>query len=136
MLPEAQRGNNADSLLLKAAALYNKKDYSGALPLLQSSIAGRPDETAFVLATGLCFLKTNQYDSAIKIFDKINEGNSVYKNQGAWYKALTLLKENDIPGCQKLLESIPADSDKFNDAKELMKKIKKIALPSSPKGGN
>ena len=123
-LSASQRGAGNDSLILQAVSLFNKKDYTGSLPLLRSVLAGKPNETDLFLATGVCYMQTNRYDSAIKIFDQVANGNTVYKNQATWYKALVLLKQNKPDDCYKVLESLPAEADNIKEARELMKKIK------------
>ena len=121
-LSEGQRGVN-DTLAVKAASLYNKKDYSQALPLLQKTLSAKPDDTELMLATGVCYMQTAKTDSAIKIFDKIADGSTVYKNQAIWYKALVLLKQNKLEECYTILKTIPVGVDHYKAAGELMKKI-------------
>jgi len=123
-LSAAERGSNNDTLLLQAVNLFNKKDYAQSLPLLKSVLAGKPNETDIIVATGICYLQTNQYDSAIKVFDEVANVNTVYKNLAIWYKALVLLKENKPEDCYRVLETLPPEADNIKEAKELMKKIK------------
>lgn len=123
-LSAGQRGAATDSLALKAVDLFNKKDYAGSLPLLKEVRINKPDETDIFLATGICFLQINKPDSALNIFNIIADGNTVYKNQAIWYKALVLLRQNKIDDCYKVLETLPPEADNYEDAKVLMKKIK------------
>jgi len=123
-LSTGERGTGSDTLLLEAVNLFNKKDYNNSLPLLKNILVNNPNETDLVIATGVCYMQISEYDSAIKIFDNLANGNTVYKNQAIWYKALTLLKENKIDVCYKVLESLPADADNIKEARELMRKIK------------
>lgn len=123
-LSAGERGANDDSILLQAANFFNRKDYERSLPLLKNVLIRKPNETDIAIATGICYLQTNQPDSAIKIFDQVANGNTVYKSQAIWYKALTLLKENKPEDSYRVLESLPAEADNINEAKELMKKIK------------
>ena len=123
-LSASQRGASNDSLVLQAVSLFNKKDYAGSLPLLKNILAGKPNETDLFLATGICYLQTNKPDAALEIFNTIAKGNTVYKNQATWYKALVLLKQNKPDDCYKVLESLPAEADNIKEARELMNKIK------------
>jgi tetratricopeptide (TPR) repeat protein len=122
-LSVGQRGNVVDTLLINAATLYNKKEYAAALPILQKIIIAKPQETSFTLATGVCYLQTLQYGDALKLFTEIENGNSVFKQQATWYKALTYLKQNKLSDCYNVLKTIPTDADKYKEATELMKKI-------------
>lgn len=124
-LSAGERGTDNDTALLRIVNLFNKRDYEHSLPLLKNALARDSSKTDLLIATGFCFLQINQPDSAIKIFNHIINGNTVYTNQATWYKALTLLKENKIDSCYKVLESLPADADNREEASELMKKIKK-----------
>ena len=123
-LSAGQRGAKTDTLELKAVDLFNKKDYAGSLPLLKKVLAEKPNETDLLLANGISFLQVNQTDSALRIFNIIAEGNTVYKKQAIWYKALVLLKQNNLNECYIKLESLPPEADNYKEAKELMKKIK------------
>jgi tetratricopeptide (TPR) repeat protein len=123
-LSAGERGADNDTLILQAINLFNKKDYEQSLPLLKKILTSKPNETDLIIATGICYLQTNHPDSAIKIFDRVANGNTVYKSEAIWYKALALLKENKPEECYKVLESLPADADNIKEAKELMKKIK------------
>lgn len=119
-----ERGKN-DSSLSRAASSYNKKDYATALPLLENAVADNPKETQLILAIGVCYMQTNQNDWALRSFDQIAEGKSVYKNKAQWYKALTLLKQNKLTDCKTTLQSIPKDADEYNIATELLNKLPK-----------
>jgi tetratricopeptide (TPR) repeat protein len=128
-LPAVQRGNNDDTLLLKAANFYNNKDYPNALPLLQNILTRKPDETELHLAAGICYLQTGQYDSASKVFDQIAGGSTVFNTQATWYKALVFLKQNKIDECYHLLATLSKDADKYEAAQQLMKKIDSQRTP-------
>jgi predicted Zn-dependent protease len=123
-LPGGERGNPDDSLLVRAADLYNQKDYTKALPLLRDILARKPDETQVKLASGVCYLQTGQFDSATRVFNEIVSGTTVFKNEAVWYKALSALKQNKLDECYRILESLPAEASRYKEAKELMKKIK------------
>lgn len=122
-LPAGQRGNNDDTVLIKAVNFYNNKDYPNALPLLQNILTGKPDETELQLAAGICYLQKGQYDSASNVFDRIAGGSTVFNIQATWYKALVFLKQNKIDECYHLLAALPNDADRYKSAQQLMKKI-------------
>lgn len=112
-----------DSLILKAAILYNKNNFSEALPLLaeaQKNFVN--DELKLVIA--ICLLKTNKDDEAITALDRVIAGKSVYIGEALWYKAMLLLKQNKLQACSGVLKLISPDSDKYKDAQDLSAKIK------------
>jgi predicted Zn-dependent protease len=122
-LPGGERGNPDDSLLVKASDLYNRKDYSKALPFLREILTRKPGETQLKLASGICYLQTGQFDPATGVFNEIASGTTVFKNEAVWYKALTELKQNRLDECYRILESLPAEAARYKKARELMKKI-------------
>lgn len=122
-LSSAERGNKADTLVTRAVSLYNKKDYQHAMPLLQSISVKQPGDVQLLMATGICYLQTGQYDSSINLFDKISTGTTVFKNDAVWYKALVFLKQNKPEDCYTVLLTLSNDADKYKEAQELMKKI-------------
>lgn len=122
-LPGGERGNGDDSLLIKAAALYNQKDYTKALPLLRDIGTRKPGETQMKLALGFAWVQTGQYDSGTIVFDEISNGATIFKNDAIWFKALAMLKQNKLDECYRLLEGLPTDAGKYKEARELMKKI-------------
>jgi len=122
-LPEAQRGADNDSLRVAAARLYNREKYAEALPLLGAVIAEQPGAVEFRLATGVSYLQTGKYDSAMVLFDIIAAGTTVFKEKAVWYKALILLKQNKLDDCYIVLASLPPDADNYKEAQKLMKDI-------------
>lgn len=124
-LSVVQRGDPADSILLKAAELYNKQDYNGALPLLLRSIEAAPADMQLQLAAGYSYLQTGNTREADSLFEKIAAGNSVYKYEAVWYKALSLLKADKKEECAALLHTLPEQSSRYASAKELLKKMKR-----------
>jgi predicted Zn-dependent protease len=95
------------------------------LPMLQQLSVKYPDDKSLPLAEGISLMQTGQYDAAIVIFDSLAAGQTVYKEQGIWYKALALLKQNKLDECTAQLKSLPKESSKYKEATELIKKIEK-----------
>jgi predicted Zn-dependent protease len=124
-LSTGERGANTDSFLIKAANSYNQKKYAEALPMLQQLSVKYPDDKSLQLAAGISLMQTGQADAAIVIFDSLVAGQTVYKDQGTWYKALALLKQNKLDECSGLLKSFPKEAGKYKEAMELIKKIEK-----------
>lgn len=124
-LSPGQRGGADDSLLARVATLYNKQEYSEAIPLLETLINRHPADNELLLAKGISQLKINQPDSALVVFNSLINGQSVFKNQGLWYKALALLKQNKLAECAEALNDISPVSDRYKLSQQLLKKIKK-----------
>ena len=124
-LPATLRGNNEDSLFIKATGLYNKKDYAAALLLLDSLTRMKPGESQLQLALGICYLRTNQFETAINIFDTLAAGQSLYKYTALTWKAYVFLRKDNKEACIAALKLIPADAPEYGKARKLIKDLEK-----------
>jgi tetratricopeptide (TPR) repeat protein len=116
----------ADTLELGKSA-YNKKEYSKAATLFES-LSKRHEESAEAKQyAGLSYLKQNDYDQAIQLFDDL--GNmSLHSNPGLFLKATALLlrnKNDDFQQSKILLEQVVKEGlEGSEEAKELLRKLK------------
>lgn len=124
-LPTTVRGDNKDSLFAKATELYNKKDYAAALPLLDSITRSKPGEAQLQLALGVCYLRTNQFETAISKFDSLAAGQSIYKYTALAWKAYVYLKQNNKEACIAALKQIPAEATEYKKAEKLIRYLEK-----------
>jgi tetratricopeptide (TPR) repeat protein len=113
------RGDN-DSILNKAAALYNEKNYAAAVPYLEK-IKKENASALFLLA--VCNVEIKNYTAAIAHFDILINGTSSYKDKAQWYKALSYLKQDNKAECKNKLLSITNNSAYFKDATALLKEL-------------
>ena len=124
-LSPVQRGSADDTELVKAAELYNSKQYEQVVPMLDKLITAHPDDKDLALAKGVSLLQTGNAQSAITIFDEIIKSETVYKNPALWFKGLSFLKIKKLSECRDVLKNLPASADKYKEAQELIKKIEK-----------
>jgi tetratricopeptide (TPR) repeat protein len=124
-LSSVQRGGTDNPELVKAAELYNSKQYQLALPLLEKLVTAYPDDKDLLLAKGVSVLQNGKAESAIPIFNAISSTETVYKNSALWFKALSLLKMNKLAECVTVLRSLSTGADRYKQAQELIKKIEK-----------
>jgi hypothetical protein len=117
------RGNAVDSLKEKAATAFNNKNYSTALPLLETCMQQEPADVQIQFSTAICYLETAKYAAAEMLFLQIETGKSAYADAAKWYLALAALKQNDLVKCRSRLNNIPASSAYFVKAKELLEKL-------------
>jgi tetratricopeptide (TPR) repeat protein len=120
-----KRGGKDDTTVIKAAELYNSKQYKEALPLLEKLVTVYPDDKDLIVAKGVSLLKTGNAGAAITIFNEIITVETVYKNTALWYKGLSFLKMNQLAESRNILETLPATADMYKEAQELIKKINK-----------
>jgi len=117
------RGDAADSIKEKAATAFNNKNYSTALPLLESSLQQQPADAPIQFSLAICYLETAKYNEAEKIFLQMETGQSAYADAAKWYLALTALKQNDLVKCRSRLNSIASSSAYYTKAKQLLEKL-------------
>lgn len=106
-------------------SFYNRERFDSAILVfrfLQSS-GYHSDTISFYLANAI--LGTNQSpDEAIIILKDLSEGNSVFKQQSAWYLALAYLKMNKPEEAIKELTLLSAESEHYRA--QCMKLIEKL----------
>jgi len=117
------RGTAADSLAEQAAAIFNSKDYSSALPMMEKYLQQQPDDIQMKFSEAICYLETGKPNEAEKIFAVIAGGQTAFGETAKWYLALTALKENDFTKCRSNLNSIANTSPYFTKAKALLEKL-------------
>lgn len=116
------RGDNNESLLTAEEA-FNAKDYNEALKQLTNLTGILPEDIEIQLYIGICNLELNNFDEAGTIFNKISAGDSSFASTGTWYKALSLLKQENLSGCKEVLKTIPESAPEYSDAQELLDKL-------------
>jgi len=122
-LPVMVRGANQDSLQIRAAELFNRKDYAAALPLLSILVQNNPGEAQLQLSLGICFAETGVYDTAVTRFDSLASGPSIYKYDALFWKALVYLKQDNKDACRSVLKQIPADANNEKTVKKLLSEL-------------
>ncbi len=114
-----------DAELAKAEGLLKEKKYSEALPLLEAYLSGNPSERRVLLAKGVALMETGDLPAALEVFDQLSN-NPIMAPDILWYKALVLLKENDLAACHSLLKTIPQGSQRYRDAQTLAAELAKL----------
>jgi tetratricopeptide (TPR) repeat protein len=123
-LPTIVRGNNDDTALITASELFNKKDYTTALPLLEKIAQQKPRDAQLQLSLGICYLQQNNYTLAIGKFDSLAAGQTSFKYDALFWKALTYLKQDKKDDCIAVLKQIPTEA-KHKKAGKMLKELSK-----------
>lgn len=116
------RGDNNDAIE-KAQESFNSEDYEIALQQLTVLSETNTNDTEIKLYKGICFLELNIYVEADIIFDEISSGNSAFVNTATWYKALSMLKQEQFEACKYVLKTIPKSAEEYKQAKKLLRKL-------------
>jgi len=123
MISTTVRGENADTLLEKAAVAFNKKDFTAAAGLLQQVVQLQPGSSLASYYYGISLLQTDRSAAARKILLDVYNGPSVFKYDAAFYMALSYLKEKNKAACREWLKKIPPDANNYARANELMRRL-------------
>ncbi|NOR27945.1 MAG: hypothetical protein GQ540_05405 [Lutibacter sp.] len=114
------RSDNNETVI-RAQEAFNSKNYKEALTYLTQ--LSNSNDIEIELYKGICYLELNSYADADIIFDEISNGNSAFKNNASWYKALSMLKQEQFEACKYVLQTIPESADEYKQAKKLLRKL-------------
>jgi len=117
------RGTATDSLAQKAAAAFNSKNYSEALPLIRAYIEQQPHDIQMTFSEAICYLETGKYKEAERRFLAFLISQTAYAETAKWWLALSSLKQNDYSKCRDTLNLITQTSPYYTRAKELLGKL-------------
>jgi tetratricopeptide (TPR) repeat protein len=118
-----ERGADEESELA-FLSYYQEKKYDKVLDLIKDETEALTAEEQ--LMAGISALETEQVDLAIQYFDSIIESEDYFfVDHAAWYKALALLKKNDLPAAMPLLEGLTQSpsKDHYQEAQKLLNQI-------------
>lgn len=118
-----EKSNAAQDNLAAMESAFNQKDYTKALPLLQTYVQEKPEDIQAQLYLGICLLETGEYTAARELFTSISKGESSFVDYGQWYLALSYLKEGNKTECRKVLQQVPAESEFAQKAQDLLKRL-------------
>ena len=116
------RGDSNETIL-KAQDAFNNKNYKTAFAQLTVLEAEFPNDIEIQLYKGICLLELNKFSQAETIFDTISSGNSAFSTKATWYKALSLLKQEQFEACKEVLKTIPESAEEYELAKKVLKKL-------------
>ena len=117
------RSENSEAVI-KAQEAFNSKNYEVALEQLIVLSATNKNDAEIELYKGICFLELNNYVEADVIFDAVSNGKSAFANTATWYKALSMLKQEQFEACKYVLQTIPESAEEYKQAKKLLRKLK------------
>jgi len=116
------RGDN-DSLLEAAENAFNNNDFAKADEAFKSLIVLDEANTEFKLYRAIANIELDNFETSDTLLSNLQKENSVYKYKAIWYLALSKLKQHEIKDCKAILKTIPEDSDEYNQAQKLIKKL-------------
>lgn len=120
----AERGTGAEQTIEDAAALYNAGDFSGAAKILAPVYQSNPERAMVAYYYGISLIEDNKEQEARKVLLKLYEGTSVFKYDALYNIGLSYVKEKNAKEALVWLAKIPAGDNNFEQAKELIGKLK------------
>ena len=117
------RGENDTTSSSKAAELYEKEDYFGAVKMYEKLVAANPDNIKNNLFYAISLMATNQPKKAIDILSIITTSEEFHFDIN-WYLALAYLKSKDLQNAQVYFQIIAKDDNYYQvQAKAILEKL-------------
>ena len=115
---------DADALGAQAEQTFNAGDYENAYAALQGYVNANPTNNLARLYLGISALETDRPQEAQSIFSRLKtEAGGQWADYGEWYLALSYLNQGDKEACRMELEEITEDSEWYEEARALLKKL-------------
>ncbi|MEM7185084.1 MAG: hypothetical protein AAF466_00390 [Bacteroidota bacterium] len=118
------KGDPADEAVIEQ--LFIQKKYTEVLSTIdQIQIDADTPVAALWLYEGVAQLELEQYENALKTFQKLSNSDLIDHHKGYWYTAMVYLKKGDKESLISTLEHISQRQDYFRnkEAKELLKEL-------------
>ena len=112
--------SGGEAELLAAEKAYNSGDYATALPVFEKY----PDRVEAQLAKGNAQYYLGDADAAIRTFEQIASGGSVYVSTANWYLAGVHLQQNQPEKAKTALSKIKS-GQYYDKAQNLLKELSK-----------
>ena len=124
MIGVTERGDQTDTLLQKAAVLFNQKQFDNALPLLNRAVAADSSSQLALFYRGIAAWHTGDIALARRSLQQVYDHGSVLQSQSAFYMALIYAGEKNKEKALEWLQKIPASDPEFLKANELERILK------------
>ena len=112
-----ERGTPSEDIIAAAGRFYADRDYQNALEQF-NSLPSTSISSKIILAQGISYLETNQYQKASTAFQQlIDQEDLIYEDHARWYLAMTYFKEGKEKEAKILIEQIADKSGSFNQQK-------------------
>jgi len=127
-----QRSDNGQDSVIALEAAFNEEDYLKAGQLIEDYATANGWNSELRLFAGICQLEQQNYSDAEEQFNLLYQGESANKWVGAWYLALTYLrnaeagKKGAYQQSEQVLREIPAGTDYQERAGELLEKLRNV----------
>jgi hypothetical protein len=119
----AERGATTDSLLKSAVINFNNKNFAEAIPVFETVLKDSAENSFVQYYYAIALLQNDNIEKARAQLTALYDGGSIFRNDAAFYMALSYLKEKNKPVCKDWLNKIPTDNATWFKAQELLKRL-------------
>jgi tetratricopeptide (TPR) repeat protein len=119
----AERGEEQNTTLGKAATLFNDKKFDQATLLFAELYKTNPADAMIAYYYGSALVEIGKIDQAQPILTQLYNGKSVYRNDAAYILALGYLKIDNKQEAKTILSKIEPNSSKYKLATEILSKL-------------
>ncbi len=111
----------SEDLSNKGAQLFNAGKYEEARPLLKQQALSKPDDATANFFYAVSMVKTKQYEEALKVLSSLSDGESAYKEDAAFFAALSAYKLNRKTDALGFAEKVTESSAYYQPAQKIIK---------------
>lgn len=119
-----ERDGKADTLMVSAEKAFNDKDFKTARGYLYQINQEHPENSMFTFYYGVTLMELDSLQKSRQLFEELFNGKSIYKNEAAFYLALTYIKEKNNPMAIQWLQKINPDAGNYKKTEKLLNKLK------------
>ncbi|MFD2564005.1 tetratricopeptide repeat protein [Aquimarina rubra] len=117
-----ERGSE-DELSKKAETSFNAQNYGEAEKHISELLKKDSANSEYLFYLGITLVEQDKYERASEVFEKLQEGTSVYRYRAIWFEALNQLKQKNMEQSRELLKSLPKEAEDYIQAQKLLKKL-------------
>lgn len=114
----------SEDLSNKGAQLFNEGKYEEALPLLKEQAISAPEDATANFFYAVSLVKTKKYEEALSVLQPLLEGESVYKEDAAFFAALSACKLNRKTDALAFAEKVTERSAYYQPSQKVIKKCR------------
>ena len=120
--------DQARSRFRAAMQAYQRAEYRAAIPGLEAAAQLDPEAPDIRFFLGICYLLTEQVDSAVDQFSKtVALGETPYLEAARFYLAKAYLKQGDVEKARLELQRVVGlEGDREEEARELIDQIRRL----------
>ena len=119
----SERGAGEDIRLRQATEFFNNNNFTSAIPLFKLILKDDPQNTFVQYYYAIALLQNGEVENSRKELTLLYNGASLFKNDAAFYIALSYLREKNKAACATWLNKIVTDAGIYSRAQELLKKL-------------